>query len=167
MDPTPPNQFTADLTTDDPASDPPCIYCLGPYSKSRPSENWIQCKICPLWSHEECADIGTVTSSVQTLDIGTVTSSVQTLAQSWGVCRHWHSHEGCADIGTVMSSVQTLAQDLSSRVTSASDSSSLKKRLRYQYLFVFKQAQFACLYLSCSSHWVLQLNFISSLSTYF
>ena len=64
------------------------------------------------------------------------------------MCRHWHSHKKCADIGTVMRSVQTLAQDLSSPVTSASDSSIMKKHLRYQYLFVFKQAQFVCMSLS-------------------
>ena len=42
-----------------------------------------------------------------------------------------------------------MAQDLSSPVTSASDSSSLKKHLTEIPVFVFKQAQFACLCLSC------------------
>ncbi|XP_063216749.1 uncharacterized protein LOC134542016 [Bacillus rossius redtenbacheri] len=33
-----------------------CLLCLGPYSKSRPGEQWVQCVGCKMWAHEDCSD---------------------------------------------------------------------------------------------------------------
>ena len=34
-----------------------CLLCMGPYSCSRPGENWLQCVGCRNWSHEDCAAV--------------------------------------------------------------------------------------------------------------
>ena len=33
-----------------------CLVCLDTWANSRPSEKWIECTICKMWAHDECAD---------------------------------------------------------------------------------------------------------------
>lgn len=33
-----------------------CLVCMEPFSKSKPQEVWIQCRMCKLWAHECCTD---------------------------------------------------------------------------------------------------------------
>ena len=33
-----------------------CLVCMEPFSKSKPREVWIQCRMCKLWAHEGCTD---------------------------------------------------------------------------------------------------------------
>lgn len=36
-----------------------CIICVEPFFKSKPSEQWIQCRKCKRWAHERyCKNLG-------------------------------------------------------------------------------------------------------------
>ena len=48
-------EYESDSGEDD--DDPECIICSETFSASLQGEGWIQCVVCRLWAHDECAGI--------------------------------------------------------------------------------------------------------------